>query len=367
MIEILFDGAFIRSPMQRKHAAEAVHGARGKYIHKEEEDMELMLAKNHDAQQVYALVQETIKAVYPKYYLKEIVDMFCEFHSLNNILRDIEAGNTYILRENEEIIGTGTKNENHITRVYVLPGYQKKGYGTFIMKQLEEIIREKYDCVDIDASLPACRLYSNLGYQTVDHGIWECKNGVIQVYEIMKKQLTKKPVDQLIIRPYKPKDAEAIVSWIKDERALRKWSSDRYGAYPITAEDINYKYLKCNGDCEEPDNFYPITAADANGPVGHLIMRYTDKAKTIIRLGFIIVDDSKRGMGYGKRMIQMAMRYAFDMLKAEKITLGVFDNNPSAYYCYKAAGFNEIPMKKDIILEILGEKWKCIELEANRE
>lgn len=165
-----------------------------------------------------------------------------------------------------------------------------------------------------------------------------------------------------IIFTRKPKDAEAIVSWIKDERALRKWSSDRYGAYPITAEDINYKYLKCNGDCEEPDNFYPITAVDANGPVGHLILRYTNKAKTIIRLGFIIVDDNKRGMGYGKRMIQMAMRYAFDMLKAEKITLGVFDNNPSAYYCYKAAGFKEIPMKEDIVFEILGEKWKCIEL-----
>ena len=68
--------------------------------------MELMSAKNHDAQQVYALVQETIKAVYPKYYLKEIVDMFCEFHSLNNILKDIETGNTYNLIQNEEIIGT---------------------------------------------------------------------------------------------------------------------------------------------------------------------------------------------------------------------------------------------------------------------
>lgn len=183
----------------------------------------------------------------------------------------------------------------------------------------------------------------------------------------MKKQLINESLEKLIIRPYKPKDAEAIVSWIKDERALRKWSSDRYGAYPITAEDINYKYLKCNGDCEEPDNFYPITAVDANGPVGHLIMRYTNKKKTIIRLGFIIVDDSKRGMGYGKRMIQMAMRYAFDMLKAEKITLGVFNNNPSAYYCYKAAGFNEISMKEDIVFEILGEKWKCIELEINKE
>ena len=329
--------------------------------------MEIKLAKKCDAEKVYALVQETIKAVYPKYYLKEIVDMFCEFHSQENILKDIEVDNTYILIENEEMIGTGTVNENHITRVYVLPGYQKKGYGTFIMNHLEETIREKYDCVDIDASLPACRLYSRLGYQTVDHGIWECKNGVIQVYEIMKKQLINESLKQLIIRPYKPKDAESIISWIKDERAFRKWSSDRYGAYPITSEDINYKYMKCNGDCGEWDNFYPITAVDAHGPVGHLIMRYTNKEKTIIRLGFIIVDDSKRGMGYGKIMIQMAMRYAFDMLKAEKITLGVFDNNPSAYYCYKAAGFKEIPMTEDIVLEILGEKWKCIELEVGKE
>lgn len=329
--------------------------------------MEFKLAEKSVAEKVYALVQDTIKAVYPKYYLKEIVDMFCEFHSRENMIKDIEAGNTYILAENEEIIGTGTKHENHITRVYVLPGYQKKGYGTFIMNRLEEMIKEKYGYVDIDASLPACRLYSHLGYKTADHGILECKNGVIQVYEIMKKQLISEPLEQLIIRPYKPKDAEAIVSWIKDERGFRKWSADRYGAYPITAEDINYKYLKCNGDCEEADNFYPMTAVDANGPVGHLIMRYTNKAKTIIRLGFIIVDDSKRGLGYGKRMIQMAMRYAFDMLKAEKITLGVFDNNPSAYGCYKAVGFKEIPMKESIVFEILGEKWKCIELEVNRE
>ena len=178
--------------------------------------MEFKLAKKCDAEKVYALVQETIKVVYPKYYLKEIVDMFCEFHSRENMIKDIEVGNTYILVENEEIIGTGTKHGNHITRVYVLPQYQKRGYGSFIMNQLEEMIKEKYDYVDIDASLPACRLYTHLGYQTVDHGICECKNGVIQVYEIMKKQIINEPLEQLIIRPYKPKDAEAIVSWIKN-------------------------------------------------------------------------------------------------------------------------------------------------------
>ena len=326
--------------------------------------MEFKIAKKQDAEQIYVLVQETIRVVYPKYYLSEIVDMFCEYHSLENVLSDIEAGNIYILLEGNQIVGTGTAREQHITRVYVLPDYQKKGYGTYIMNRLEGIIKEKYGYADIDASLPACRLYARLGYQTIDHGIWECKNGVIQVYEIMRKQWRKTSMKELKLRPYKPEDAKTIVSWIKDERALRKWSSDRYGEYPITAEDMNYKYIDCNGDCEELDNFYPLTAADADGPVGHLILRYTNGEKTTIRLGFIIVDDTKRGMGYGKKMIQMAMQYAFDMLGAERLTLGVFENNPSAYYCYKAAGFCEIETEQNFVFEILGEKWKCIEMEA---
>lgn len=327
--------------------------------------MRFELAKKEDIERIYEIVQRTIKTVYPKYYLQEIVDMFCEYHSRENILKDIEAENTYILLENDEIIGTGTKKENHITRVYVLPEFQKKGYGTFIMNQLEDAIKKQYDYADIDASLPACNLYAHLGYQTIEHGIWECKNGVIQVYEIMKKQFAKSENTSLRLRPYKPQDAEAIVSWIKDEEALRKWSSDRYGAYPITPDDINYKYIDCNGDCKEPDNFYPLTAVDEYGPVGHLILRYTNEEKTIIRIGFVIVDDTKRGLGYGKSMLQMAIRYAFDMLKAEKVTLGVFENNPSAYYCYKSVGFQEI--QQEFMIEILGEKWKCIELEMDRK
>ena len=328
--------------------------------------MEVKMPKQENAEQVYSLVQETIKAVCPKYYLPEIVEMFCKYHSRGNVFKDIKARNTYILLRGETIVGTSTIQENHITRVYVLPRFQGKGYGTYIMNQLEELIKKQYDTIDIDASLPACRLYQKLGYKTVDHGIWECKNGVIQVYEIMKKELNTMK-DNLKLRPYKPSDAEAIVSWIKDERALRKWSSDRYGTYPITAEDINHKYLDCNGDCEEPDNFYPMTLVDECGPVGHLILRYTNEEKSIIRFGFVIVDDSKRGKGYGKKMLQMAIRYAFDMLKAEEITLGVFENNPSAYFCYKAAGFQEVPVEQEFIFEILGEQWKCIELEVKRE
>ena len=84
---------------------------------------------------------------------------------------------------------------------------------------------------------------------------------------------------KLKLRQYKPCDADSIISWIKDENALRKWSSDRFGDFPITSEDINNKYIGNNGDCIEADNFYPLTAFDESGVVGHLILRYTDEKK----------------------------------------------------------------------------------------
>lgn len=149
----------------------------------------LLKANKEDAEEIFELVQATVKKIYPKYYLPEIVDMFCEYHNMERVKEDIAAGKTYKMIKDNQIIATGTIEENHINRVYVLPEYQRKGYGSFIMNELEGIIAEKYDTASIDASLSACRLYEKLGYKTVEHGIWECANGVIQVYEIMEKKL----------------------------------------------------------------------------------------------------------------------------------------------------------------------------------
>lgn len=168
----------------------------------------------------------------------------------------------------------------------------------------------------------------------------------------------------LRLRHYKACDADSIISQIKEEDALRKWSSDRFGSYPITSDDINNKYLGNNGDCIEPDNFYPFTAFDESGAVGHLILRYTDTEKKTIRFGFVIVDDSKRGKGYGKQMLNLAIKYAFEIFGAERITLGVFDDNPPAYYCYKACGFTE--NGEDILCELFGKQCRIIEMEINK-
>lgn len=170
----------------------------------------------------------------------------------------------------------------------------------------------------------------------------------------------------LRLRPYKNCDAKTIVTWCRDEVSFRKWSSDRWESFPITADDMIKKYVDHNGDCMDADNFYPMTGFDDDGVVGHFIMRFTDEKKTILRLGFVIVDDSKRGMAYGKEMLELALKYSFEILKVEKVTLGVFDNNMPAYYCYKAVGFREAEMAEEGSCNICGETWKILELEIEK-
>lgn len=151
--------------------------------------MEYIKAGREHAEQVYRLVRNTITAIYPKYYPKEIVDFFCELHNQETILKDIEDGRVSILLCGGRLTGTGSYQDNHITRVYVDPKFQGQGYGSYIMQCLEKEIAFRYDRAVLDASLPASHLYEARGYTTVKHEKWPVKNGVVLVYEIMEKRL----------------------------------------------------------------------------------------------------------------------------------------------------------------------------------
>lgn len=163
----------------------------------------------------------------------------------------------------------------------------------------------------------------------------------------------------LKLRQYKSCDAQAIAKWVQDKDVFTIWGGERFGDYPITAEIIDKKYREANGDCAEPDNFYPWTAFDDNGIVGHFIMRYINGDNKVIRFGWVIVDSSARGKGYGTEMLRLGLKYAFEILGAEKVTIGVFENNTPAYKCYKKVGFADVDVVKD-------EPWDIIEMEINK-
>ncbi len=166
----------------------------------------------------------------------------------------------------------------------------------------------------------------------------------------------------LRLRPFKACDAQAVVSWVGDEFAFRQWCADRFARYPVTAEDL----LRHYEGFAYSDAFYPMTAFDEAGPAGHLILRFTDEGKTVLRFGFVIVDAKRRGTGLGRGMLTLAARFGFGLLGAEKITLGVFENNRPAYACYKSVGFRDVTGPEPEYYPILGENWKCLEMALSK-
>ncbi|MCM1175979.1 MAG: GNAT family N-acetyltransferase [Blautia sp.] len=138
---------------------------------------------------IYDILHTTIKTIYRCYYPAEVVDFFCRHHSKDHVLEGIASGNMGVLMENDVIVGTGCYDGNHITGVYVLPDFQNRGCGSYIMNCLETEIAKGYDTAVLDASLSAVFIYEHRGYKTVGHGIYELENNVKLVYEVMEKRL----------------------------------------------------------------------------------------------------------------------------------------------------------------------------------
>ena len=168
------------------------------------------------------------------------------------------------------------------------------------------------------------------------------------------------------LRPYKKCDAEKIVSWCRDEKIFNYWGGYRFGTFPVTADVMNDKYFGNNGDCVEEDNFYPVTAFDETGVVGHFIMRYVNGDRKQLRFGWVIVDDSKRGQKIGQNMLRLGFKMAFDIMQVRSVTIGVFEENTAAMKCYLTAGFEVNEEEEPVYEEIDGRKMKIIELIKKR-
>lgn len=155
----------------------------------------------------------------------------------------------------------------------------------------------------------------------------------------------------LRLRPYNTNDASKILSWSNDEISFYKWSAGVLGKFPITQEDFAFV-----------NNLMAFTAIEDNKTVGFFTMRRPYESFDELRFGFIIVDPEKRGKGYGKEMLKLGLKFAFEIYGAKRVSLGVFENNLPAYYCYKAVGFNDIVLDKTESYCVLEEEWKCKEL-----
>ena len=98
----------------------------------------------------------------------------------------IEDGKVFLLKDSGETVGTVTISENEVNRIFVLPHYQHRGYGRSLLDFAEKNILEAYPCVQMDASLPAKKIYKMRGYKEIEYYMIATDNGDYLCYDVMR-------------------------------------------------------------------------------------------------------------------------------------------------------------------------------------
>ena len=146
------------------------------------------------------------------------------------------------------------------------------------------------------------------------------------------------------IRPYIPnKDYEYVSKWIDDERTHAFWCANLL-PYPITPKPF-HDLLEKNA-MDWTDSAY--VATENNGQAVGFFCYSVNTTDNIGFLKFVIVDKTKRGKGYGKEMLNLALQYAFQITGAKTVQLNVFNENALAKQCYEKVGFVERKIDKDV-------------------
>ena len=99
--------------------------------------------------------------------------------------KDIEKNRIFVLVADDEIIGTGSHTDDHITRVYVLPEYQGRGCGSRLIAEVEhECIEDGMKILAVEVRTDnqrAVKFYKERGFEVI--------NALSDIKMILEKEL----------------------------------------------------------------------------------------------------------------------------------------------------------------------------------
>ncbi len=152
--------------------------------------MSIKRAVLSDADIVKDICRITISEIYPHYYPKGAVEFFLEHHREANIVNDMGKHQVFLYLDAEQnAVGTVTLKGNEICRLFVLPEYRGKGYGTEMLDYAEGIILSQYPEIVLAVSLPAKSMYRKRGYEDTEFHIIPTENNDFLCYDVMVKRV----------------------------------------------------------------------------------------------------------------------------------------------------------------------------------
>lgn len=139
------------------------------------------------------------------------------------------------------------------------------------------------------------------------------------------------------------RDAMIMEKWYQDSEFLRLMDSEL--AIPRTMKQIKGWYEK------EYSNRYEfiIRIIKTDEPIGFIGFGGIDWASQDAWMGIGIGLRKNWGKGYGTEALLLLLKYGFEQLNLNRVTLSVFSNNPRAIRSYENVGFKTEGRQREVI------------------
>ena len=139
------------------------------------------------------------------------------------------------------------------------------------------------------------------------------------------------------LRPYiECRDFDVIKKWIVDERTHAMWCANLI-QFPIEKDNFN----EILNEAAERFGDSPYVATLEDGTLVGFFCYSANLDTNEGMLKFVMINPDYRGKGYGRDMLKLAIKYAFEITKVDAVQLNVFPENMRAKKCYETVGFVE--------------------------
>lgn len=140
---------------------------------------------------------------------------------------------------------------------------------------------------------------------------------------------------RLYLRPLLKSDiTERYLSWLNDAAVTRYIET---GLFPVTKKDLEEFYKKIK--VSKTDIMFAIIDKEHDLHIGNIKVGGINWVHRFADLGIMIGDKAYWGKGYGEEACRLLLRYAFNRLNLNKVTLGSYSTNLAALKTYKKVGF----------------------------
>ncbi len=141
--------------------------------------------------------------------------------------------------------------------------------------------------------------------------------------------------EKIRLRGIEPSDAEHFIRWNLDSERARNldfvWPPQSTAAIQAWTEEQSRRKL-------ENDSFHWVIENNTDVPVGSISTHDCDPRSGTFSYGIDIASEHQR-KGYAREAIHLVLRYYFEELRYQKVTVPVHSDNEASIRLHEAMGF----------------------------